>query len=404
MRKRLTNFLSLLFFCTACNAEELNVFVQEALANNPRIKASYSQWQAAQEKAPQVSSLPDPMLRYEYMKMDMGAVENTYGISQKIPFPAKLSTRARAANMHAEVMREKYEGTRQEVIKNLKFMYYDIYWVDKAIQITKEEEGILENLSQVARRRYETGKTHQQDVIKAEVELSKLLDRLYTLKQCRLSLVSNLNSILARPAETGFGTISDMDVERFNYGLDELKGTAKNTRQELLGAGYEIEKAEYERSLARLEYIPDIMVGFDITDNDTMNTEDSWMGMVGINLPVWFPRLGAHVREKEELLEASKRQYEDLNNKVIFEVEDLFFKINTYFDIVELYRTALMPQTEQSFEAAATGYETGHVDFLNWLDSERVLLQTRLAYYKAIVDYKKSIAFMERIVGKELEG
>ena len=68
-----------------------------------------------------------------------------------------------------------------------------------------------------------------------------------------------------------------------------------------------------------------------------------------------------------------------------------------------LYKTALIPQTEQAFEATKIGYETGRVDFLNLLDSERILLQTRLAYYKAIADYQKSIAFLERITGKELE-
>jgi len=80
----------------------------------------------------------------------------------------------------------------------------------------------------------------------------------------------------------------------------------------------------------------------------------------------------------------------------------MYFKITTYKDIISLYETALIPQTEQSFEAAKVSYETGEVDFLNWLDAERVLLQTRLAYYKAIVDYQKSIAYLERIVGRQL--
>ena len=85
-----------------------------------------------------------------------------------------------------------------------------------------------------------------------------------------------------------------------------------------------------------------------------------------------------------------------------YEVEDLYFKITTYRDIVLLYKTALVPQAEQAFEAARTGYETGKVDFLNWLDAERILLQTRLAHYKTIVDYQKSIAYLERVVGRDL--
>jgi len=94
--------------------------------------------------------------------------------------------------------------------------------------------------------------------------------------------------------------------------------------------------------------------------------------------------------------------YDNLRNNVIYEVEDLYFKISAYRDIILLYESALMPQAQQSFEAAKTAYETGRVDFLNWLDSERVLLQTRLAYYKSIVDYQKSIAYLERVIGREI--
>ncbi|MFC1754675.1 TolC family protein, partial [Thermoproteota archaeon] len=99
---------------------------------------------------------------------------------------------------------------------------------------------------------------------------------------------------------------------------------------------------------------------------------------------------------------AKEKSYENIENNIAFEIEDLYLKINTYRDIVLLYKTALIPQTEQAFEATKTGYETGSVDFLNWLDSQRVLLQTKLAYYKAIVDYQKSIAYLERVVGSDL--
>jgi len=108
------------------------------------------------------------------------------------------------------------------------------------------------------------------------------------------------------------------------------------------------------------------------------------------------------LKEKKALLEASKKNYQNLENRVAYEVEDLHFKIVTYKDIISLYKTTLIPQTEQSFQAAKTIYEAGKVDFLNWLESERVFLQTRLAYYRAIVDYQKSIAYLERVVGQDL--
>jgi len=130
--------------------------------------------------------------------------------------------------------------------------------------------------------------------------------------------------------------------------------------------------------------------------------QDAWMGMVSINIPIWRDRLKAQRKEKKAKLETSKKSYQNVENSIAYEVEDLYFKISTYKDIISLYKTALVPQAEQNFEAAKTAYETGRVDFLNWLDAERMLLQIRLAYYKAITEYQKSIAYLERVVGQDL--
>ncbi len=183
---------------------------------------------------------------------------------------------------------------------------------------------------------------------------------------------------------------------------------AKDTSQQLHVARLGIEKAEHEKSLARLDYFPDFTFGMEYIQVGSGHTamsndgQDAWMAKIAVNVPIQHGKLRAQTKEKEAKLEGSKKNYESVENSIIFEVEDLYFKITTYQDIISLYATALIPQTEQSFQAAKTAYETGKVDFLNWLDSERALLQTRLAYYKAIVDYQKSIAYLEKVLGKEL--
>lgn len=390
----------------------LEDLVDEALRNNPQIQAAYNNWKAAEHKIKQVSSLPDPMASYTYfgknVETKVGPQEAKYGLSQKIPFPGKLSLKAKAQSKYADMLKEKYEATKRDVIKNIKFVYYDIFWVDKAIQITEEEKAILESLEKVAQRKYESNLVPQQDVIKAQVELSKLIDKLFLLKQNRKSLEAKMNSLLNRLKGTELGSVDNVEPQEFKYNLDELHKTAQASRQELLAAILDIERAEYERSLAKLDYLPDFKLGFDYIQvgggHTTMpnDGEDAWMGMVAINVPIWFDKLAAQLKEKSAILEASKKNYRNIENSVAYEVEDLYFKITTYKDIISLYKTALIPQTEQSFEAAKTAYETGKVDFLNWLDAERVLLQTRLAYYKAVVDYQKSIAYLERIVGRDL--
>ncbi|MBU4342707.1 MAG: TolC family protein [Candidatus Omnitrophica bacterium] len=390
----------------------LDSLIDEALNNNPKIQAAYSEWKAAEYKARYVRGLPDPMASYGYfgesVETKVGPQEHKYGVSQTIPFPGKLGLKGKAQAKLASILEEKYEAAKREITKEIKFLYYDIYWVDKAIKITEEEKAIIEGLEKVAQRKYESNLTPQQDVIKAQVELSKLIDKLFLLRQNRKSLEAKANRFLNRPRGKELGKTSDVGSVEFTYELEELHRISDESSQQLLVSKLDIERAEYERSLARLNYLPDFTFGVDYIEIGSGSTtqpndgDDAWMGKVAINVPIWFGKLNAQVKEKKALLESSKKNHEDAENVVDYEVEDLYFKIMTYKDIISLYKTALVPQAEQAYDAAKTSYETGKVDFLNWLDAERVLLQTRLAHYKAIVDYQKSIAYLERVIGRDL--
>jgi outer membrane protein TolC len=306
------------------------------------------------------------------------------------------------------MLREKYEAQKQEIIKKVKYVYYDLYWVDKALQVTEEEKAIIETLENVAQRKYESKFAPQQDVVKAQVELSMLIKKITILKQHRESLVAKLNNLLNRRNEEKIVMVETITPDLVKLDLNELHELADESRQEILAAKLGIEKAEYEKSLAMMDYIPDVTFGFDyvqVGEGQTMSPndgQDAWIGSIAFNIPLWFGRIDDKVKEKKLLLESSKQEYEGIKSDVYYEVEDIYFKILAYKDVIELYETALMPQTEQAFDAAKTGYESGKVDFLNWLESERTLLQTRLAYYKSIVDYQKSIAYLERVIGQDL--
>ena len=399
-------------FIQSESVETIEELIQEALQNNPYIQVALNEWKAAEYKIRSVKGIPDPMVKYghfgESVETRVGPQENVFGASQKIPFPGKLGLKGKSQGKHAEMLKEKYEAAKREVIKNVKFVYYDIFWVDKAIQTTEGEKAILESLEKVAQRRYESNVTPQQDVIKAQVELSRLIDKLLLLRQNRKSLVAKLNSILNRAQDSELRSITDADPSGFKYEISQLHEIAKGSRQELIAANLDIERAEYEKSLARMDYLPDFTFGVDYIQVGSGETtmpndgQDAWMGTVAVNIPIWFDKLNAQTKEKKAQLESARKNYENVGNNVSYEVEDLYFKILTYKDIISLYKTALIPQSEQAFDAAKTGYETGKVDFLNWLDAERILLQTRLAYYKAIADYQKSIAYLERVVGVDL--
>ncbi|MFH1359731.1 MAG: TolC family protein [Candidatus Omnitrophota bacterium] len=405
-------FVSSLSFAQGEQQDILGGFVQEALEHNPRIQAALNRWEAAQYAIGRVQGLPDPVASYGYfgenVQTKTGPQEQKFGFSQKIPFPGKLNLKGKAQGKQAQILKEQYEGTRREVIKEVKLTFYDLYWIDQAIRVTDEEKGILENLERVSRRKYETNLANQQDVIKAQVELSKLVDKLYLLKQNRQSLQAKMKSLLNRTENLSLENISQIKERDYSYTLDTLMAWAEETRPELLSANLATEKAQFEKSLARMDYLPDFTFGVEYIDIGGGTTaladdgQDAWMGMVSVNIPLWFGRLNTQLNEKKADLRAAQNYADNVKNSVTYEVQDIHFKILAYQDIVTLYETTLIPQAQQAFDGAKTGYERGRIDFLNWLDAQRTLLQTWLAYYKAVADYHKSIAFLERIVGRDL--
>src|SRR4030043_373986 len=276
MNKGISSFIAIMFvgiisfsanygFAQNESVETIEELIQEALQNNPYIQVALNEWKAAEYKVRSVKGLPDPMVKYghfgESVETRVGPQENVFGASQKIPFPGKLGLKGKSQGKHAEMLKERYEAAKREVIKNVKFVYYDIFWVDKAIQTTEGEKAILESLEKVVQRRYESNVTPQQDVIKAQVELSRLIDKLLLLRQNRKSLVAKLNSILNRVRDSELGSITNAKLSSFEYEISQLREIAKGTRQELIAANLNIERAEYEKSLARMEYLPDFTFG-----------------------------------------------------------------------------------------------------------------------------------------------
>ena len=130
--------------------------------------------------------------------------------------------------------------------------------------------------------------------------------------------------------------------------------------------------------------------------------QDAWMATARINLPIWKKRIGSGIKEAEDRLEASRESYQNMENQVLFQIKDFYFRMTTAEDLVNLYKTALIQQAEESFKAAMASYETGKTDFLNIIDSERVLLNFKIAYFKSVSDYEKTIADLERAVGQGL--
>ncbi len=408
-------FLSLTAAFSQEEAEKkavLSELIQVAMSENPHIRAAEQEWQASIERIPQAKALPDPMLSYSHfgqsVETRVGPQRNKISVAQKFPFFGKLSLKGEMARSQAWMLESQYRAVKADVELRVKKTFFSLYWLDKSLRISQEEKEVIQRLADIAQKKYETGQATQQDVLKAQLEISRVMDRILALKQGRTAVVSELNALLNRPAETPVGALEEIEVFEFRVELDTLYEWAKETRPELRKIQYLIEKNEKGLKLAKRNYYPDfrIMVDYiNIGGGTTMSPEDgrnAWMASIGINLPIWRKKLRAGEAEEATRLKASENLYRNMENETLSRVNELFYEVKTDEEQIKLYKYSLLPQAEQSFKASEIGYLAGKVDFLNLLDSERMVLMIKNGYYKAISDLNKSVAQLERIVGRNI--
>lgn len=390
----------------------LDDLIQEALQNNPQIKSAEQQWRAVQRRVPQVSSLEDPIFSYtrwlSSVETRVGPQENVFMLSQRFPFFGKLRLKGDMANQDAVGAEQKYQATVRDVVYKLKLAYYDLYWIDQSLLILQEYQRLLQDFQRVAERKYATGTGIQVNVLKAQVEISTIEERRLNFEKMREGAVARLNALLARQQRRPVGFVGAIDTSLFQISEQELIQQAIQQRQELKSAEAMIQKSEYAISLSKRNYWPDLNFSLSyvsIPGGRTAapdNGKDAWSINAGINLPIWLGRRNAAVDEAQAVLVSNREDYENLQNEVEAEIKDLFARLKTAERTVNLYAQQLIPDAERTLQSALASYQTGTLDFLTLLDSERMLLNFRLAYVKELANYRQQVAGLERAVGGEL--
>ena len=203
--------------------------VEEALQNNPEILAAKKRWEVYKEKVPQASALEDPMFGFGIINLptnfsfrDEDMTMKEFSVSQKFPFPGKRPLMKEMAEKEAEAVFTEIQAKVHQIIKDVKAAYYDLSHVYRATEVIQRNKEILETFAKIAETRYSVGEGIQQDVIKAHVEVSKMVDELIMLGQKKRALEAKLNSLLNRPPETPVGKPEEVIFRPFPLTIEEL--------------------------------------------------------------------------------------------------------------------------------------------------------------------------------------
>jgi outer membrane protein TolC len=393
----------------------LRQYVGQALERNPSIQEVLARYRAALQRVPQVTALPDPVFGFSQairsVETRVGPQHNGFVLSQAFPWFGKLDLRGKVAVEEAASWYQLYRARQREVISQLKRTFYDLGYIDTAIQINEEERSLLEHYEGLAQTRYATGQGLQQAVIKIQAEITRVMDRLEILERQRVTLSANINTLVDRPPHDPVPGVERLSLPRVQLSLEELYALGEKNRQELKAAQALIERSERSIDLAKKNYWPDFVVSAGLVNVGDRgdpagiaqppldNGKNAFSLSVGINIPIWRDKYDAGVQEAAETLVAQRSSYANVLNEMEFSIRDQVIRLETLLEQVDLYENALIPQAEESLRSTEAAYETGQLGVLDLLDSERVLLNVRLVNARYYSDFLLALANLERAVG-----
>ena len=389
----------------------LSDYLKYAALNNPGLEEAFHRWKAALENATVAGALPDPMFNYGYfienVETRVGPQGHRAGLSQTFPWFGKFKLKKGIALEKADAARARYEAEKLKLFYRVKNTYYEYYYLKRAIAITGENVDILKYLEQVARTRYSTGKAGHSDMIRAQVELAKLDDRLRTLIDMEKPLTAEFNAALNRPEYMPVAEPSAPQPAIITLSDTELVSAAQESNPNLLAIAEEIEAHRKSVLLARLDYYPNLTFGVDyiFTGEAVMPTADSGkdpvMAKVMINLPVWRRKYRAREEQARKKLQAARNHLENSRNTLAQKIAMVLYSLRDSQRKVDLFRDTLIPKGKQSLKAVETAYTTGKAGFTDMIDSERVLLELELLCERSLATYAQKLAELEMLVGED---
>lgn len=384
-------------------------YAAAALTRNTGIRQAIRNIQVLGYRVPQVTSLEDPMITLIPPTGDMtetaaGMMDGQIGLSQKLPFPGRLSRRGKIAEQEVRMAFATLADVRIRTVSEVAKAYYDYYLADVSIDITRESERLLKQIREVASARYRAGTATQQDVLRAEVELYALANDLITLEQRRATAQARLNVLMNRPVEAALPAPQPFALDTVDWKLPAALERASETNPQLGRLRQQIQRDLEAIKLARLEYFPDLRVGFNYTFigsgiSPVASGDDNWNLPFGLNLPIWWRRLRAGVLEANSRTLSSVAQFEDMRNTIFFALQDTLVKIDTQYRQGILFRDLIVPRAWQTVEVSTSDYRAGTLEFTALIENWRNWLDFSLSYHRALAGLEQRFADLQQLIG-----
>jgi outer membrane protein, heavy metal efflux system len=397
----------------------LEDYLHYAMRHSPALEAAYQEWRAAVERVPQARSLADPQFSFGYVISQIDTRGRprgeTYRLSQLFPWFGTLRLRGDITLEEALAAEQRYEAERWALFNRVRQAYFESHYLDRSIDIVQSNLELARHVEQLARSRFRADGT-QQDVLRAQLELGRIDDRLRNLEDLRGPVRAALNTALGRPAEARLPPLRQPDesmIEPMPASEHDAAwiALARETSPELQALRHRLAGRQEGIALARRSRMPDVMLGVEYGRNTDARMAmmdgggaDMLMGMVSINLPIWIGKYRAAISEAEALMESSRQELDDRQLQIESELKRALYAFRDAERKLDLYANTLLPLARQSLQVTEASYRAGEVQagFLDLVDSQRILLEFELAWERARTDRFQRLADIERLLGRSV--
>ena len=380
----------------------LEDYLRYAALNNAALKASFETWKAAVESIPQAKALPDPKFTYGYFIKEMDT-EQQFELMQEFPWFGTIRARTDQAAANANTAQKRYDAKKLELFQQVKHAFYEYGYLAKAIQIANESLDLIKHFEEVARTKYASATSSHPDVIRAQIELAILEDRLKSLKELRPAITAELNGILNRPADANLPWPQPLQYQQTSIDFAKLYALIVQNNPDLKAVDYEIEAMRNAETLAKKRSLPNIGVGVSFMDTAQATASGNpILATVSLNLPIWTESYKAAERQARAMLLGTRQEKIQLENTLGAEARQLLYEFDDTARKIRLYRDIVIPKTKEMVLASESAYQAATIDFLSLIDAQDKLLNYELLYERAAAENAQNLAKLERIAGTSL--
>jgi outer membrane protein TolC len=386
--------------------------IEEAESNNPQILAARHAWKAATLVPSQVSTLPDPQFTVQQFAVGsprpFAGFSNSdfayigLGVSQDLPYPGKLRLRGEIAQQDSVTERDHYEAARRSVVAQLKAAYFKLAYELQELQILERDSKLLDQVAKIAEARYRVGQGNQQDVLKAQLEQTKLLRETEMHHQEHYSLQARLKQLLNRSANQPDVIPETLTETPLNTAVDELLEKVRAENPEVRGQEEMVRRQALEVEMARKDFYPDFNLQY-MWQHTAEQFRDYYMLSFSVRIPIHRGRKQRpELAQAAEELNRSRREYEGQVQQSYFDVRDQYLQAETAARILRMYREGLIPQAAGTLKAGLAAYEANRQDFETLLTSFLDVLRLDEEYWHTLLDHETAVVRLEQLTGVTL--